>query len=191
MITDYILNKKHIQRQFPVLYRRLRSDLGDLTTPDPKSTTNIRSLTSTMMCMHCKHVQPAAQVCINIECAKPISKYYCRDCNLWDDDARKNIYHCHDCGICRIGKGLGQDYFHCKKCNVCMAISLQGKHKCIERNLESDCPICGEYMFTSTTTVIFMVNLFLILSLVDIVFIINAIKSIFKLLTNVLLVQNL
>jgi hypothetical protein len=38
-----------------------------------------------------------------------------------------------------------------------MAISLKGKHKCIERNLESDCPICGEYMFTSTTTVIFMV----------------------------------
>ena len=64
----------------------------------------------------------------------------------------------HDCGICRIGKGLGIDYFHCKKCNVCMAISLKGRHKCIERNLESDCPICGEYMFTSTTTVIFMVT---------------------------------
>ncbi|KAJ3131940.1 hypothetical protein HK100_005879 [Physocladia obscura] len=66
----------------------------------------------------------------------------------------------YDCCICRIGKGLGQDYFHCKKCNVCMAISLKGKHKCIERNLESDCPICGEYMFTSTTTVIFMKDVF-------------------------------
>ncbi|KAJ3285005.1 hypothetical protein HK104_009676 [Borealophlyctis nickersoniae] len=51
---------------------------------------------------------------------------------------------------------LGIDYFHCKKCNVCMAISLKGKHKCIERNLECDCPICGEYMFTSTKPVILM-----------------------------------
>ncbi|KAJ3070922.1 hypothetical protein HDU98_006058 [Podochytrium sp. JEL0797] len=116
----------------------------------------IRNLTVTMMCMYCKTVQPSGQTCINQECRKDVSRYYCKECKLWDNDPRKNIYHCHDCGICRIGKGLGQDYFHCKKCNVCMAISLKGKHKCIERNLESDCPICGEYMFTSTTTVIFM-----------------------------------
>ncbi|KAJ3227771.1 hypothetical protein HK099_000444 [Clydaea vesicula] len=115
-----------------------------------------RNLTVTMMCMYCNQVQPAGQDCINTECNKKVSKYYCKECKLWDDDPRKNIYHCYDCGICRIGKGLGQDYFHCKKCNVCMAISLNGRHKCIERNLESDCPICGEYMFTSTTTVIFM-----------------------------------
>ncbi|KAI9353741.1 zinc-ribbon-domain-containing protein [Obelidium mucronatum] len=116
----------------------------------------IRNLTVTMMCMYCKTVQPSGQICINPDCQKAVSKYYCKECKLWDNDPRKNIYHCYDCGICRIGKGLGQDYFHCKKCNVCMAISLRGKHKCIERNLESDCPICGEYMFTSTTTVIFM-----------------------------------
>ncbi|ORY46446.1 zf-CHY-domain-containing protein [Rhizoclosmatium globosum] len=116
----------------------------------------IRNLITTMMCMHCSTVQPAGQDCINVECQKRVAKYYCKECKLWDDDPRKNIYHCYDCGICRIGKGLGQDYFHCKKCNVCMAISLKGRHKCIERNLESDCPICGEYMFTSTTTVIFM-----------------------------------
>ncbi|RKP02223.1 hypothetical protein CXG81DRAFT_4424, partial [Caulochytrium protostelioides] len=116
----------------------------------------VRNLTTTMMCMHCATMQPAGQDCINEACGLRVSKYFCRDCKLWDDDPRKNIYHCHDCGICRIGKGLGVDYFHCKKCNVCMAISLFGKHKCIERNLECDCPICGEYMFTSTTTVIFM-----------------------------------
>ncbi|KAJ3253873.1 hypothetical protein HK103_007673 [Boothiomyces macroporosus] len=116
----------------------------------------VRNLTTTMMCMHCNKIQPAGQDCINEECGKRISKYYCKECKLWDDDPKKNIYHCYECGICRIGKGLGQDYFHCQKCNVCMAISLKGRHKCIERNLESDCPICGEYMFTSTTTVIFM-----------------------------------
>ncbi|KAI8805181.1 zinc-ribbon-domain-containing protein [Cladochytrium replicatum] len=116
----------------------------------------IRNLTTTMMCMYCSTVQPSGHDCINPDCKRRVAKYYCKECKLWDDDPRKNIYHCYDCGICRIGKGLGQDYFHCKKCNVCMAISLKGRHKCIERNLESDCPICGEYMFTSTTTVIFM-----------------------------------
>ncbi|KAI8893541.1 zinc-ribbon-domain-containing protein [Globomyces pollinis-pini] len=115
-----------------------------------------RNLIQTMMCMYCWKVQPAGRICINEECAKPVSAYYCKECKLWDNDPRKNIYHCYDCGICRIGKGLGIDYFHCPTCNVCMAIGLKGKHKCIERNLESDCPICGEYMFTSTSTVIFM-----------------------------------
>ncbi|KAI9098636.1 zinc-ribbon-domain-containing protein [Phlyctochytrium arcticum] len=116
----------------------------------------VRNLITTMMCMYCGTVQPAGQDCINDKCNRRVAKYYCKECKLWDSDPRKNIYHCYDCGICRIGKGLGIDYFHCKKCNVCMAISLKGRHKCIERNLESDCPICGEYMFTSTTTVIFM-----------------------------------
>ena len=129
------------------------------TLADQYAKPTIRNLTANMMCMHCATVQPAAHRCTNPACGLPVSRYYCGECKLWDDDPRKNIYHCYDCGICRIGKGLGQDYFHCKKCNVCMAISLKGKHKCIERNLESDCPICGEYMFTSTTTVIFMVSI--------------------------------
>ncbi|RUP51124.1 hypothetical protein BC936DRAFT_149762 [Jimgerdemannia flammicorona] len=116
----------------------------------------IRHETKTMMCTHCKTVQPAAQICCNSLCKKQLARYYCDKCKLWDDDASKNIYHCDQCGICRIGKGLGQDYFHCTKCNVCMNMSLKDKHRCIERNLECDCPICGEYMFTSTTVVIFM-----------------------------------
>lgn len=41
-------------------------------------------------------------------------------------------------------------------CNVCMSISLQGSHRCIERNTECDCPICGDYLFTSPETVVFM-----------------------------------
>lgn len=38
-----------------------------------------------------------------------------------------------------------------------MSITLEGSHRCIERSTECDCPICGEYMFTSTLTVVFMV----------------------------------
>lgn len=117
----------------------------------------VRTDTKNMFCMLCKTLQPAAQVCGG--CHQEVARYYCDKCKLWDDDPAKSIYHCDDCGICRQGKGLGDDFFHCEKCNICMSISMQDKHRCIERNLESDCPICGEYMFTSTTTVIFMVSL--------------------------------
>ncbi|KAF9112972.1 hypothetical protein BGX27_002446 [Mortierella sp. AM989] len=116
--------------------------------------TIVRNETKMMLCMHCKAIQPAAQNCNS--CQTRLAHYYCDICKLWDDDSQKPIYHCIDCGICRIGNGLSQDFFHCKKCNVCMHITLRNNHKCIERNLECDCPICGEYMFTSTTTVIFM-----------------------------------
>ncbi|KAF9964227.1 hypothetical protein BGZ70_006762 [Mortierella alpina] len=114
----------------------------------------IRNETKMMLCMHCKTPQTAAQSCSS--CNAQLAKYYCDVCKLWDDHPEKAIYHCVDCGICRIGNGLGIDFFHCIKCNICMNIHLKDNHKCIERNLECDCPICGEYMFTSTTTVIFM-----------------------------------
>lgn len=113
----------------------------------------VRHETKNMLCMNCLALQPAAQMCK--ECGEEMARYYCDKCKLWDDDPKKPIYHCDDCGICRQGKGLGKDFFHCKKCNICLVKSMKD-HKCIERNLESDCPICGEYMFTSTSTVIFM-----------------------------------
>ena len=113
-----------------------------------------RKTTRWMLCMGCYTIQSPAQDCSS--CNMKLGHYYCHECKFWDDDDQKSIFHCTDCGICRRGQGLGIDYFHCQTCNVCMAIGLKGRHKCIERNLESDCPICGEYMFTSTSTVIFM-----------------------------------
>eukprot|EP00123_Amoebidium_parasiticum_P015424 comp22966_c0_seq1/m.36474 comp22966_c0_seq1/g.36474 ORF comp22966_c0_seq1/g.36474 comp22966_c0_seq1/m.36474 type:complete len:359 (-) comp22966_c0_seq1:402-1478(-) len=109
-----------------------------------------------MVCMHCWAVQPVAKTCSNAECGKDMAVYFCNICNLFDNDPTKKIYHCGKCGLCRIGEGLDKDYFHCEKCNVCMAVNLRGRHKCIERNLESNCPICSEFMFTSTSTIIFM-----------------------------------
>ncbi|KAI9249155.1 zinc-ribbon-domain-containing protein [Phascolomyces articulosus] len=114
----------------------------------------VRHETRNMLCMLCMTLQPAAKTCC--KCGVDVAAYYCDKCKLWDDDPKKSIYHCDDCGICRQGRGLNDDYFHCKKCNICMVMGMKGKHRCIERNLESDCPICGEYMFTSTTTVVFM-----------------------------------
>ncbi|KAE8379461.1 hypothetical protein BDV26DRAFT_259509 [Aspergillus bertholletiae] len=113
-----------------------------------------RPKTENMLCMLCGHAQPATQFCR--QCGEQSSQYYCNICKLWDNDTNKSIYHCNDCGICRIGQGLGKDFFHCKTCCVCLPISIENTHRCIERSTQCDCPICGDYMFTSPETVVFM-----------------------------------
>ncbi|KAL2815437.1 hypothetical protein BDW59DRAFT_15958 [Aspergillus cavernicola] len=113
-----------------------------------------RPKTENMLCMLCGHAQRAAQYCR--WCGDIAAEYFCVACKLWDNDASKSIYHCNDCGICRIGKGIGKDFFHCKTCSVCLPISIENTHKCIERSTQCDCPICGDYMFTSPETVVFM-----------------------------------
>lgn len=110
--------------------------------------------TKYMFCMLCMTLGPAGQNCSH--CGAQVARYYCDKCKLWDDHPEKSSYHCDECGLCRTGRGLGTDFFHCKTCNICMTINMQKRHRCIERSLESDCPICGEYMFTSTTAVTFM-----------------------------------
>lgn len=72
----------------------------------------IRRDTEHMLCMLCGHAQPAAQSCR--QCGEQTAQYYCDLCKLWDNDSKKSIYHCNDCGICRIGQGLGKDFFHCQ-----------------------------------------------------------------------------
>ncbi|KAH6678900.1 CHY zinc finger protein [Plectosphaerella plurivora] len=114
----------------------------------------IRKDTKNMLCMLCACPQKAAESCVN--CGVPAARYFCGICKLWDDHPNKNIYHCNDCGICRRGQGLGKDFFHCKKCCACISISIKDTHKCIERSTDCDCPICGEYMFTSPKPVVFM-----------------------------------
>ncbi|RMZ88550.1 hypothetical protein DV736_g4220, partial [Chaetothyriales sp. CBS 134916] len=113
-----------------------------------------RRETKYMLCMVCNTPQRAAQTCRM--CNQQVAYYYCGICKLWNDDPRKKVYHCDDCGICRLGEGLGKDFFHCKTCAACMSISAEETHKCIERSTKCDCPICGEYMFTSNKAVAFM-----------------------------------
>ncbi|KAG8528069.1 uncharacterized protein KY384_006985 [Bacidia gigantensis] len=72
-----------------------------------------RRETKMMLCMFCWGAQPASNACIF--CDQVASWYYCDVCKLWDDDVEKDIYHCNDCGICRVGKGIGKDFFHCKR----------------------------------------------------------------------------
>lgn len=71
-----------------------------------------RRETKNMLCMLCGFAQPASEECT--KCGIRGAWYYCGVCKLWDDDPKKSIYHCNDCGICRVGQGLGKDFYHCK-----------------------------------------------------------------------------
>jgi len=108
----------------------------------------------TMYCMYCETIQDIGQLCNH--CNVSMSKYYCDICHLFNDNDAISIYHCDKCGICRLGKGLDIDYIHCDICNCDIGIDLYSNHKCIEGILDSNCPICNEYMFTSRKTVTFL-----------------------------------
>lgn len=71
-----------------------------------------RKATQNMLCMACGTPQKASDTCM--KCGVESACYYCDICKLWDNNARKQIYHCPDCGICRRGVGLGKDYTHCQ-----------------------------------------------------------------------------
>uniref|UniRef100_A0A1J3CE36 Putative RING finger protein C2F3.16 n=1 Tax=Noccaea caerulescens TaxID=107243 RepID=A0A1J3CE36_NOCCA len=103
-----------------------------------------------MMCMKCLMIQPIGANCSNTSCKLSMGKYFCKICKVYDDE--RKIYHCPYCNLCRVGKGLGIDYFHCMKCNACMSRSLV-EHVCREKCLEDNCPICHEYIFTSSSPV--------------------------------------
>lgn len=106
-----------------------------------------------MICMHCGEDQPIQKNCG--KCGEIMGRYFCAVCKLLDNDPEKSIYHCDKCQMCRIGKGIDIDFFHCDRCNACMHVSLR-QHKCVERSLESNCPICSVYMLSSTIPVTFL-----------------------------------
>ncbi|GKV23570.1 hypothetical protein SLEP1_g33279 [Rubroshorea leprosula] len=110
-----------------------------------------RKATTEMMCMSCLQIQAVGPICTTPSCNRlPMAKYYCNICKFLDDE--RTVYHCPFCNLCRVGKGLGIDYFHCMTCNCCLGIKLVN-HKCLEKSLETNCPICCDFLFTSSATV--------------------------------------
>lgn len=107
-----------------------------------------RHATEQIFCMSCSTLQPVAEVCER--CHASFARYFCHICKFFDDTPDKEIYHCKDCGICRIGST--ENTFHCIPCGACMRVELR-EHKHIDRSLHSDCPICGENLFTSRDSV--------------------------------------
>ncbi|KAL1361499.1 E3 ubiquitin-protein ligase RZFP34 [Arachis duranensis] len=96
-----------------------------------------------VICSVCDTEQDVQQNCIN--CGVCMGKYFCGTCKFFDDDVSKNQYHCDDCGICRTG---GKDnFFHCKKCGCCYSKIMEAGHRCVERAMHHNCPVCFEYLF--------------------------------------------
>ncbi|XP_071686362.1 zinc finger protein BRUTUS-like [Rutidosis leptorrhynchoides] len=110
-----------------------------------------RKATTEMMCMKCLKIQPVGPTCSTPSCnGFSMAKYYCSYCKFFDDE--RTVYHCPFCNLCRLGKGLGIDFFHCMTCNYCLGIKLVD-HKCREKGLETNCPICCDFLFTSSASV--------------------------------------
>ncbi|KAL6614709.1 hypothetical protein ACP70R_036979 [Stipagrostis hirtigluma subsp. patula] len=110
-----------------------------------------RKATQEMMCMLCLKIQPVGPNCQTPSCnGLSMAKYYCNICKFFDDE--RTVYHCPFCNLCRLGKGLGVDFFHCMKCNCCLGMKLT-EHKCREKGLETNCPICCDFLFTSSAAV--------------------------------------
>ena len=107
----------------------------------------IRRETKIMLCMLCGCAQPASEECR--DCGERGAWYYCDVCKLWDDDPARSIYHCNDCGICRVGQGLGKDFYHCKvspsysSCSdmrlkpgldvLCLLVDIDSRHPSMHR----------------------------------------------------------
>lgn len=103
-----------------------------------------------VVCSHCHKRQVRASNCVS--CDVLFGNYYCGTCNFWDDDGHeKKVFHCDECGICRVGGR--ENFFHCQTCGCCYPTELQDNHKCVTNALRQDCPVCMHDLFQSTTQV--------------------------------------
>lgn len=113
---------------------------------DEKETHHFDRKTLTeLICVECNTRQKVQEQCE--KCFVRFGKYTCLICNLFDDED-KNQYHCHGCGICRIGGR--ENFFHCETCNMCLPIELKIEgHRCVENISRSNCPVCLGAIHTS------------------------------------------
>ncbi len=118
-----------------------------------KKHTMDRYATKEVMCMKCLTVQPVSNKCVREGCQQQFGKYFCKVCNLYNNDSDKQLYHCQYCNVCRVGEGLGASYFHCMRCNTDLHVRFRERHVCVENAALTDCPICYNYLFTSTAAV--------------------------------------
>ncbi|KAM8717662.1 hypothetical protein ACLKA7_004371 [Drosophila subpalustris] len=104
-----------------------------------------RKTLTELICSECNTRQKVQEQCE--KCGVRFGKYTCLICNLFDD-ADKQQYHCHGCGICRIGGA--HNFFHCEVCNMCLPIQLKiAGHRCVENISRSHCPVCLGDIHTS------------------------------------------
>ena len=79
-------------------------------------------------CALCGLRQDTALSCAG--CGVAFGAYACLRCRFFDDDLRKQQFHCDACGICRVGGRA--NFFHCATCGCCYAATLEARsrHSC-------------------------------------------------------------
>lgn len=113
-----------------------------------------RHATSHVICTQCHTEQRVSASCI--ACKTQFAHHFCNICKFYENTPHRRVYHCDKCGICRRGRGLGIDNFHCDRCDACVTMETKEQHNCLEKCLHAECPVCLEFMFTSTTPVFYM-----------------------------------
>ncbi|RLN16885.1 hypothetical protein C2845_PM02G12630 [Panicum miliaceum] len=120
-------------------------------------------------------IKKVQQNCSN--CGACMGKYFCEICKFFDDDAldmeivvlyfvkKTMLPNLIDILLCSsyqranttvmdvayAGKTGGADnFFHCDKCGCCYSNVLKDSHRCVERAMHHNCPVCFEYLFDST-----------------------------------------
>jgi RING finger/CHY zinc finger protein 1 len=111
-----------------------------------------RSKIEKVKCLKCDTEQSVSNLCEN--CNLKFGNYFCEICKFFDNDELKDIYHCEYCKICRLGKKT--DFFHCEVCRSCISMTIKDTHKCVQDTMDTNCPICSDYLFTSTQSVSIM-----------------------------------
>ncbi|AYV83817.1 MAG: CHY zinc finger family protein [Hyperionvirus sp.] len=97
-------------------------------------------------CDVCLLDQPIAQTCL--KCNINLGAYFCEKCIIFENDLNRKLFHCDQCEICRVGGR--ENFFHCDECSCCLSINIKSDHKCVQQKLKQNCPVCLEYLYTST-----------------------------------------
>jgi len=137
---------EHYTRQCDVVAMCCNQVFGCRLCHDESSDHKIdRHATEEMVCRVCKKRQPVNEFCGEACCGWKSTFYFCKVCKFWSDDAVKKIFHCAECGICRVGKR--EEFQHCSGCNLCLPPAMFSEHTCCNSN--DNCSICGELMQNS------------------------------------------
>ena len=110
-----------------------------------------RKAVDRVQCNECDTVgEPGSDKCS--KCGHVFGVYHCATCNFYELDATKKFFHCAQCQGCKVGEAA--DFVHCSTCGTC--VSALEPHKCVERALESSCPVCSEWLANSTQKVMLL-----------------------------------
>ena len=104
-----------------------------------------RSEVKRVRCLICNSEQSPSKHCGT--CGIEFGRYYCEKCVFYDDTEGKDIFHCDDCGMCRLGPK--EEFKHCFACCVCISIQVK-KHRCSALKGQN-CPVCQDSLLESTT----------------------------------------